>query len=156
MATGFVDNNDPSSPKSVRARLHEIDALRERAQGKSYRKIAEALNLASATSARNAVMRGLADVGRQRQDLVDEYVAVQLERLRIAVEAIMPRVEEGDLGAIDALIKIESRTARLLALDHPGKWPEDGSGTSQAPGATHQFDNLTDEQLEALRALKAT
>ena len=152
---GILDNNDATAPKSVRARLNEVDALRERAQGKSYRRIAEALGLASATSARNAVMRGLVDVSRQRQDLVDEYVAVQLERLRIAVEAIMPRVEEGDLGSIDALIKIETRTARLLALDHPGKWPEDGSGNSQAPGSSHSFDGLTDEQLEALRALKA-
>ena len=113
--------------------------------------------MGSASSARQAVLRGLEDLKVHRAELVDEYVAVQLERLRIAVEAIMPKVEEGDLGAIDALVKVETRTARLLALDHPGQWPEDASGRSSAPGAVQaQFDKLTDEQLEALRALQSS
>jgi hypothetical protein len=79
---------------------------------------------------------------------------MQLERLRVALEAIMPRVEMGELEAIETMLRIEQRTSKLLALDAPEKWATDDSGRSVAPGAiSMNFDTLTEGQLESLRLI---
>ena len=78
---------------------------------------------------------------------------MQLERLRVALEAIMPRVEMGELEAIETMLKIETRTSKLLALDAPEKWATDESGRSTAPGTVMNFDTLTEGQLESLRLI---
>ena len=151
---GVIGNNDPTAPKMVRARLNETEILRERAKGKSYRTIARVIGVASAAGVRKALYRALEDLKTTREELVVEYAGVQLERMRIALEAIMPRVELGEIEAIDMMLKIEARTSKLLALDAPGVWPEDGSGYSTAPGSIHStnvmFDSLNETQLQAL------
>ena len=130
------------------------EILRERAKGKSYRTIARDIGMATASGVRKALYRALEDLKTTREELVVEYAGVQLERMRIALEAIMPRVELGEIEAIDMMLKIEARTSKLLALDAPGVWPEDGSGYSTAPGSIHSpnvmFDSLNETQLQAL------
>ena len=78
---------------------------------------------------------------------------MQLERLRVALEAIMPRVEMGELEAIETMLRIETRTSKLLALDAPDKWAVDESGRSMAPGISMNFDTLTETQLESLKLI---
>jgi len=146
-----VNGNDPGAPRMVRARLNEVSILQERAKGKTYKDIAIAVGASSAAGVRKALYRALEDLKTTREELVSEYAGVQLERMRIALEAIMPRVEEGELEAIETMLRIETRTAKLLALDSPGNWPEDASGRSTAPGGIQvQFDSLSETQLEAL------
>ena len=150
----LVGKNDPLRPRMVRARLNEVEALRLRAQGLSLRAIARELGTGSQAGVLKAINRALEDLKRTRQDVVLEYAGVQLERMRIALEAIMPRVQEGDLESIETMLRIEQRTAKLLALDHPGTWPADGMGRAMAPGALSiSFDQLSDSQLESLKML---
>lgn len=137
----------------VRARKRELEIFDLRAQGKTYKQIADALGIDSNTVTK-ALRRVVNDVQEFRQELGKEYVATQLERLRMATEAIIGRVQEGDLDAIETMLKIEARIARLLALDAPAKWPTDEYGRSTVPGAvTVDFDALSDTQLESLRLL---
>lgn len=140
----------------VQARIREVEVLKERAKGKSYAKIGEAIGI-SGNSARKALLRALETLKTERDEVVTEYVGLQLERMRIALEAIMGRVEEGELEAIETMLKIEARTARLLALDAPTKWPEDEYGRPTAPGmvfnVAKSFDGLSEAQLEGLRLL---
>lgn len=140
----------------VQARMREVEVLKERAKGKSYAKIGEAIGI-SGNSARKALLRALETLKTERDEVVTEYVGLQLERMRIALEAIMGRVEEGELEAIETMLKIEARTARLLALDAPTKWPEDEYGRPTAPGVvfnvSKSFDGLSEAQLEGLRLL---
>ncbi len=144
-------SNGPLAPRTVKARLNEVAVLQERAKGKSYRAIAETLGASSAAGVRTALYRALQDLKSTREELVSEYAGLQLERMRIAIEAIMPRVELGELEAIETMLRIETRTAKLLALDSPGSWPEDASGRATAPGSVQvRFDSLDDVQLEAL------
>jgi len=150
----LVGKNAPLRPRMIRARLNEVEALRLRAQGLSLRAIARELGTGSQAGVLKAINRALEDLKRTREDVVLEYAGVQLERMRIALEAIMPRVTEGDIEAIETMLRIEGRTAKLLALDHPGHWPEDGMGRSMAPGALSiSFDQLSDGQLESLKML---
>lgn len=137
----------------VRARKRELEIFDLRAQGKTYKQIADALGIDSNTVTKS-LRRVVNDVQEFRQELGKEYVATQLERLRMATEAIIGRVQEGDLDAIETMLKIEARIARLLALDAPAKWPTDEYGRSTVPGAvTVDFDALSDTQLESLRLL---
>jgi hypothetical protein len=150
---GLAHNNSPTAPRMVRARKRELEIFDLRAQGKTYRQIADALNV-DVNTVINGLKRVVKDVQDFRQELGKEYVATQLERLRMATEAIIGRVQEGDLDAIETMLKIETRVSRLLALDAPVKWPTDEYGRSMAPGAvTVDFDTLSDTQLESLRLL---
>lgn len=52
--------------------------------------------------------------------------ALELARLDVATRALMPRVEVGDLDAIAALIKVQSRRSRYLGLDTPAQFNVSG------------------------------
>jgi hypothetical protein len=51
--------------------------------------------------------------------MIDEYRAIELERLDVATKALMPKVEAGALDAIHTLVKVQQRRASLLGLDAP-------------------------------------
>ena len=151
---GSARRNDPTSPTSALARVHEEEVLRLRSMGLSYSKIAARIGDISKDGARKALVRALAKLKTETAERANEYVEMQLERLRVALEAIMPRVEMGELEAIETMLRIEQRTSKLLALDAPEKWATDDSGRSVAPGAiSMNFDTLTEGQLESLRLI---
>lgn len=136
----------------VLARKHELEVFELRAQGKTYNAIAATLGM-STTGVKKSLKLALEKVSADRDALAKEYLATGLERLRMATEAIIERVQSGDLDAIDTMLRIETRVARLLALDAPARWPTDEFGRSVAPGVTVDFDALSDAQLEGLRLL---
>lgn len=148
-----LDRNSPTSPTSALARVHEEEVLRLRSMGLSYSKIAVRMGDISKDGARKALVRALAKLKTETAERANEYVEMQLERLRVALEAIMPRVEMGELEAIETMLRIETRTSKLLALDAPEKWATDESGRSIAPGMVMNFDTLTEGQLESLRLI---
>ena len=49
----------------------------------------------------------------------EEVRELMLERLDAALRAVWPRVLEADDGAINSLLRIEARRAKLLGLDAP-------------------------------------
>lgn len=52
---------------------------------------------------------------------VAEYRQVQIERLQAAYAAIWPNVIRGNIGAVNALVKLMEREAKLIGLDAPTK-----------------------------------
>lgn len=55
---------------------------------------------------------------RERREVdTDEWVSSELERLAVAERAVWPKVEKGNLFAIDRLLAIMERRARYLGLD---------------------------------------
>lgn len=52
---------------------------------------------------------------------VQEHVSLQMARMDAALAAVTAKVDQGHLGAIDRMLKIEERRARLLGLDMPNK-----------------------------------
>jgi hypothetical protein len=66
----------------------------------------------------------------------EELRSMELERLRSLQVSLWSRAKEGDLGAVDRILKIMERRAKLTGLDSPEtevdvvneihiKWPED-------------------------------
>lgn len=86
--------------------------------GLNYRQMAEALGVSIGTISSDVKII----LGRwQREQIKDagDYVQMELVRLDRALNAIWDRVLEGDLKAIETMLKIEERRARLLGLDAP-------------------------------------
>jgi hypothetical protein len=59
----------------------------------------------------------LAELSRQRSESTEELRRLELERLDVMHSAIWPRVEGGDLLAIDRALKISERRCALLGLN---------------------------------------
>jgi hypothetical protein len=52
---------------------------------------------------------------------IDRAKAISLARLDVATKGIWPSVESGDLDAVDRLVKLEGRRAKLEGLDAPAR-----------------------------------
>lgn len=129
--------------RGVAGAERDAEAAHLRAQGMSYREIAEALGYADPSGAYKAVSRALAAVP---VEAVDELRAVELARLDdltsrawvvankthpvVAANGRVvlgpdgePLVDDGPvLHALDRLLKIAERRARLLGLDAAKKY----------------------------------
>lgn len=97
-----------------RAQLR-AQTLELRARGMSYPTIAATLGLPMTTVYR-WVQSALRNMVREPAAAV---LTLELSRLDTAQEAIWPAVERGYLPAIDRLLRIMERRARLLGLDAP-------------------------------------
>ena len=104
--------DDPSSlPKGMRAQM----AFELRKAGASYELIAEKLKYASAKSAEGAIRHRLKNM--YKPDDVEEVVNMELARLDSLQLVAWRRAKDGDLGAIDRILKIMERRAQYLGLD---------------------------------------
>lgn len=108
----FVIPDDPSTlPKGHRAQM----AFELRKTGASYELIAEKLGYANAKSAESSIRRVLNS--RYDADDVEQVVKMELERLDALQLIAWRRAKEGDLSALDRILKIMERRAKYLGLD---------------------------------------
>jgi hypothetical protein len=136
-----------------------------RGEGKSYETIAAALGYADKKSAWRGVQRVLAATV---QDVGDDLRALELERLDRMYEAALvvlktkhyahfqggvvkmdgaPLEDDGPvLAAIDRLLKIQERRARLLGLDAPVKHQVQTIGALEAEVAELERDLVERER----------
>ena len=100
--------------------LNATMALRLRSKGMTYQKIADELGI-SKTAAYHRVQVALAAIPAEA---VDEYRRLETDRLDNLLELAMRKVESEDKGflfAIDRVLAIMDRRAKLLGLDSPVK-----------------------------------
>lgn len=90
-------------------------ALELRLAGATYRDIAEALDIAVST-AHADVAHALADIPRAEADALR---ALECRRLDALQAACWGPALDGDLAAVDRVLRIIDRRARLLGLDAP-------------------------------------
>ena len=104
----------PAKPQALIAMEIET-AMRGHVAGRTYRQIAEELNIAPST------------VGERIKDGIDRLVTpaaedmrrVELARLDLYLNVLEPKVATGDLKAIETALKVQDRRAKLLGLDKP-------------------------------------
>lgn|SRR3990167_663424 len=89
-------------------------------RGKSIDQVAQKLNLRT-KDVSQALRDYLAELRREGLQSVAEYRHVQLERINAAIDAVWPRVLGGNVDAINTMIRLLEREARLLGLDAPTK-----------------------------------
>jgi len=97
----------------------EYEVLRYRKGGMTFDQIAQKLGYAQESGARAAFKRA---IERTRDEgLAAEDRTLHRARLETALNAIWPKVLKGDLRAIDRMLKILERDAKLHGLDAPVK-----------------------------------
>lgn len=89
-------------------------AVEMRKAGCSYDEIARALGFSNSGNAYHTVHKALKATYREP---AEELRTLELERVDRLMRAIWPRAIKGDVDAIDRVLKVMARRARLLGLD---------------------------------------
>ena len=87
-----------------------------------------------------------------RKDIADsasEIIELETQRLDAMLTTLWPQVAKGHLGAIDRVLRLMDRRARLLGLDAPSKKDVDLKSGGK-PLAVVDFTKLTVEQLKVI------
>lgn len=106
-----------TSEKRLNAAAKRVEALRLRTGGMKFEDIRDALGYRSVSSAHEAVMKGLRDT---LQEPADELRTMEAERLDRMLEGLWERAIKGNEWAVDRVLNIMARRARLLGLDVSG------------------------------------
>ena len=100
--------------------LKDTEALRMRSLGWTYQQIADKQGVSKQTASERC-KRALAAIPAEA---VDEHRRIEGERLDLLMQVAMDKVMEGGKGvmfAIDRVLAIQDRRAKLLGLDAPTK-----------------------------------
>jgi hypothetical protein len=94
--------------------------MAKRRAGHAYSAIGKELGISGPTAYRYA-QEALREFQVRTDADVQEHVALQVARLDAALASLEKRLAGGNVNAIDTMLKIEARRARLLGLDAPAK-----------------------------------
>lgn len=130
----------PNKQKAQRAKATEgrAKALELRKAGYQYKDIADALGVSISTVGR-WVQEGMDQWKKQAVKYAEDIVLMEEKRLDRMLAGVWSRAKAGDDAAVDRVIKIMDRRAKLLGLDKPskvaptnpdGSAPYDGAGLS--------------------------
>lgn len=109
-----------TSAAKARTLEYQAQALELRRAGKGYTEIGRTLGL-SRSHAHRLVQAGLADAVEQIGEASEHLRAQEVDRLDALLASVWPQARRANLGAVDRVIKIMERRARLLGLDAPEK-----------------------------------
>jgi hypothetical protein len=127
--------------QNIPAREREVKALDLRRDGKSYQQIADELCI-SKSGAQKLVVRAYNRSLKIANETAEFNRKLDLERLDLALVQVMNQIAAGELKAVDRLVAITDRRAKLLGLDAPTKIaPTDPTGTMPYAG-------LSDAEIE--------
>lgn len=132
------DRSSKTSPRRVNVALRRAKALEMRAAGAKYEEIRQALGYSSRGAATQDVQRALAATVREVADEVRQLELMRLDQMWVEVLKVLrrqhvtvsngrvvtlddqPIEDDGPvLQAIDRLLRIQERRAKLLGLDAP-------------------------------------
>lgn len=109
-----------------------LQALEMRKGGGSYRAIARQLGISEAQAYRD-VARGLKDIAELQAAVSEDVRTLEIERLDALLLPMYQQARQGNQGAVDRVLRIMERRARLLGLDAPTKIaPTNLDGTAGA------------------------
>lgn len=128
----------------------QVKALELRRMGKGYVEIAAALGI-SKSAAHRHVTAGLADAMAQVTAEAGQLKAEEISRLDAMLAGLWPDARKGQQGAVDRVLKIMERRAKLLGLDAPVKLAH-GGDKDAPPIRTETTAAMSDADLERIAA----
>lgn len=118
----------PVSPQTrARATQRRQRCVQLAAQGHSYDEIAKEVGYTHRSAARKALIAAL---DRVLVDNVQQYRALELDRLDALQDALWDDAISGDMTSVDRVLKIITARCRLLGLDQHGQEQGHGGGTA--------------------------
>lgn len=118
----WVPQNPESMPDAPRAAY----AFELRKAGADYDLIAEKLGYKNGATARQAVLSRIKKYYKENEKEIEEVVQLELLRLDQLQLICWRKAKDGDLAAVDRILKIMERRSKLLGLD---KETDSGAGT---------------------------
>jgi hypothetical protein len=113
------------APVKCKTATLEAECLRLRLAGYSHREIAAQLGVAP-SSAYKRVRHALDEINKTNLESAEQLRALELLRLDELLNALWDTAIAGDLRAVDRVLKVMERRAKLLGLDAPVKVETDG------------------------------
>lgn len=110
--------------------------------GLNYRDMATALGVSLGTVSKDVKII-LARWRNEQVTAVDDWAQLEVRRLDRVLNGIWDKAIAGDLSAVDRVIKVMERRAKLLGLDKPER--QEVSGLNGGPIETLEI-GLTDEE----------
>jgi hypothetical protein len=114
-----MSNSSENSKLSVEMLEKERQVLKFRQGGLTFDQIAQRLGYSHPSGAHTAFRRAMERIADESQ--ASEGRALHRVRLETALSAIWDKVLKGDLQAINTMLKILERDAKLYGLDAPVK-----------------------------------
>lgn len=122
-----------NSPAKARMAENMAKALELRRAGLGFEAIGAQLGLKK-SQAHRLVVAGLAEARAQVVASADDLRSEELSRLDGMLTGLWPRARKGEVAAVDRVLKIGERRAKLLGLDAPTKVAEtDPDGNPVGP-----------------------
>lgn len=118
-----------ASRKRSKSLTRREQAVALRVQGLSYLEIGRRMSITKQT-AHSLVTKGLQETARRMAEDAEDVRQIELDRLDLAIALVMERVKKKDLAAVERLVRLEERRAKLLGLDAPDKYEHAGVGGS--------------------------
>lgn len=109
-----------TASRRTQAAEREKAAFALRIAGATYAQIAERLGVTTA-GAHKMVKRVLERTRAETNEIADELRRVEVERLDALTLTLWKQATAGNLGAVDRVLRVMERRARLLGLDAPAK-----------------------------------
>jgi hypothetical protein len=139
--------NGTAARKAVKLQRQQA-ALELRRAGKGYLEIGNALGIGK-SQAHRLVQAGLVEAKAQIATEASELKAEEISRLDAMLSGLWPDARKGQQGAVDRVLKIMERRARLLGLDAPVKLAHGGDADGPPIKAEH-VHTLSDAELERI------
>ena len=130
------------SPAKARRLELQAKAVDLRRSGLGFVEIGDRLGIGKSTAHR-LIDEGMASARAQIVASVDELRAEEVSRLDGMLAKLYPLAAEGDVQAIDRVIKIGERRAKLLGLDAPIRTALQGGGDDAPPVSTVSSSTVT-------------
>lgn len=119
-----------TSPRRMKAVDKQRQALELRMAGYTYDVIAEQTGYADGGAAYKAVMAG---IQKTLQEPAEQVRTIEVARLDKLMSGVYLQAKQGNLPAMDRLLKLMERRAKLLGLDRPVQWEVSGPAGGPIP-----------------------
>ena len=105
-----------ASPRKITKRLQEQQALELRLGGLTYTAIGQKMGF-SVAKAHRLVTGALNRLNEKVAETAEQVRRMELERLDVMAKGLWPDAQAGDRKAVEGILKIMERRAKLLGLD---------------------------------------
>lgn len=131
-----MGNRSAADTEALRLEKLETMCCDLRRTGLTLSEIANALGLSDASIVHEAIKRAKKKARALTVESAQDLVDWETERLDVYLTAIWPKVQKGDLKAIDRALKIGAARRALYGLDAPTKVEHSEAPPERATAAT--------------------
>lgn len=135
-----------TAPARALSLQRQAQALELRRMGKGFAEIAAALGIGK-SQAHRLVVAGMEDARQQIAASADDLRVEEVSRLDGMLAGLWPTARKGGVAAVDRVLKIMERRAKLLGLDAPERRELTGRG-----GAPIESVSMTADEFARIAA----